>query len=287
MTYNDISIFQFVNINIIINIMDNKSMDKKFMEAINQYYKLKEQYDNDIEKEKKRILTNDKLSKKDKRERFKQIKKKCINCKKVGGTIFTNDKNILKAVCGSVEPCNLKIELLKSVYLDAREEMRLYSKDLDIIKRDIIMTKLDFLFGYTGEEETLSIFYSQNAEISNITERLYYVNNIINNIANNKEDQILMKKYEKMYYNNINILNNIYKDYKTDNKPEYIKNMVELYIEKIKPLAENIRKLKYLYTGIDDNEEDDTYKLIEKPYTINQMEFITGQKNTIISFVQK
>jgi hypothetical protein len=77
----------------------------------------------------------------------------------------------------------------------------------------------------------------------------------------------------------------IFKDYKDENKPEYIKDMVELYITKIKPVAENIRNLKYIYTGIDYNEKDDTYSLIEKPYTINDMELGVNQRNTIISFV--
>jgi hypothetical protein len=260
-------------------------MDKNFIEAMKQYYKLKQQYDNDIEKQKMKIINNPSLSKKDKRERFKEIKKKCVNCKKIGGTIFTNNDNRLKAVCGSAEPCELNIELLKSNYVDIRDELMLYSKDLDILRTDIIMTKLDFLFGYRSEEETISFFERESKKISYVTEKMYDINNIINNIVNNKEDQLLLKKYEKTLYNDIHTLNMIFKDYKDENKPEYIKDMVELYITKIKPVAENIRNLKYIYTGIDYNEKDDTYSLIEKPYTINDMELGVNQRNTIISFV--
>lgn len=261
-------------------------MDKKFIEAMNQYYKLKQQYDNDIEKQKKRILSNESLSKKEKQERFKQFKPKCINCKKLGGTIFTNTNFRLKAVCGSSEPCELNIELLKSPYLDARNEEMLYAKDLDILKTYIIMTKLDYLFGYKSEEETLSLFDSKNKQISQVTQQLYKLKNYITNIVNNKEDQFLLKKYENMYYNDINTLNNIYKEFEEENKPEYIKDMVELYITKIKPVTDNIRNLKYKYTGIDYNEDDDTYTLIEEPYMISDIEYSDGPKNTIISFVK-
>ena len=109
---------------------------------------------------------------------------------------------------------------------------------------------------------------------------------MIDNIVDNKEDNILIKKYEKMYYNDLNTLNNIFKDYKEENKPEYIKDMVEIYLTKIKPVAENIRNLKYKYTGINYNEDDDTYTLIEEPYTISQIEYGDSQENKIISFVR-
>ena len=91
-------------------------MYNELIEAMNDYYKLKHQYNNTVVSEKNKILKNDTLSSKDKRRRFKQLVYKCINCKQNGGTIFTNTNGFLKAVCGSDTPCKLNIEIMKGKY---------------------------------------------------------------------------------------------------------------------------------------------------------------------------
>ena len=147
-------------------------MDDTFIDAMKHYYKLKQQYDNILQKQKLKIINNETLSKKEKRDRFIRIQRKCINCKKSGGTIFTNINDRLKAICGSTEPCNLNIELFKSKFTDSREELRLYLSDLDKNKTIIIMTKLDFLFGYKSEEETLSDFNARRLDIAKFTDKI-------------------------------------------------------------------------------------------------------------------
>ena len=134
-------------------------MDAKFMKAMKHYYVLKEQYDTILLKQNQKIMSIDNLSKREKRDRYIRTIKKCINCKKPGGTIFTNTNGRLKAVCGSVEQCNLNIELFKSKFINSREEVRLYLNDLNKYKTSIIMTKLDFLFGYVADETTIQTSY--------------------------------------------------------------------------------------------------------------------------------
>jgi hypothetical protein len=84
-------------------------MDAEMIEEMDKYYILKKKYEETVTNEKKKILKNDSLSSADKRVRFKEIAFKCIKCKQKGGTIFTNNNNILKAVCGSSTPCDLNI----------------------------------------------------------------------------------------------------------------------------------------------------------------------------------
>ena len=85
---------------------------------LNDYYKLKNNYENEILKEKKKIIKNQELSWKEKRNEFKSFKPKCINCKRPVGTIFSIKYNTevefreLKAICGSrTDPCNLNINI--------------------------------------------------------------------------------------------------------------------------------------------------------------------------------
>ena len=63
------------------------------MDAFNEYYKLKNKYENDYNKDKQKLIKNKTMSWKEKRNEFKQLKPKCINCKRPVGTIFSIKKS--------------------------------------------------------------------------------------------------------------------------------------------------------------------------------------------------
>ena len=89
----------------------------KFNQALNDFYKLKRQYEDQIQKEISKLRKNTILTTKEKHDKFKQLKLKCVNCGKSGGTIFKLEDSILSAICGNVEnPCNLDIKLQKAKY---------------------------------------------------------------------------------------------------------------------------------------------------------------------------
>jgi len=269
-------------------------MDDKFMDAMKHYYKLKQQYETSLQKQKLNIMSKTLLSKREKRKRIIQLQHKCINCKKIGGTIFTTTNDRLKAVCGSSDPCQLNIDLLKAKYINSQEEYRLYKSDLEQYKTSIIMTKLDFLFGYKSEEETLSLFEKRSLDIAKITDKMFQLENSINAIINNKETQQTIKQLEKTLYENIYEIKTIYKDYLVDNTSEMINDMVEIYITKIRPIVEELRNLKYMNTRVEHSEkikyiydlkatDENIYTLIEEPYTLDKMEIADG-KNMIVSY---
>merc|ERR1712196_700857 len=109
-----------------------------------------------IQKQKNKIMRNPELSLKDKREHIKLLKKTCINCKKNGGTIFSKEDHILKAVCGNLEnPCKLNISIFTGDYEDIRVAKKIFVKEIENIKTRIIRIKLDLLFNYV--DETTSI----------------------------------------------------------------------------------------------------------------------------------
>lgn len=252
-------------------------MDDNFIAAMKKYYKLKEKYETALQKQKQNIMETN-LSKKEKQARFKRLKIKCINCKKEGGTIFTNTNATLRAVCGSEDPCDLNIELFKSTCIDKQEDLRFYAEDLNKYKTSIIMTKLDFLFGYTSEQETLALFEESRLNIAKITDKMLQLERDIDNITNNKETQDSILLLTKVLYNDISTLKQMYKD----KKGNVFKDMGELYCTKIKPQTKLIRDLKYSYTGIDYDEDDNIYKLIELPFTRDKME-IFDKKSVIIN----
>ena len=119
---------------------DQKSLN----EAINNYYKLKESYESKISQSKSKIINNPQLSKKEKEQKFKNLKKLCINCKQEGGSIFTNKDGILKVKCGNTsKPCKLDIEIEKGKYKLADDLIDELLIQINKFKDDIIKIKLD------------------------------------------------------------------------------------------------------------------------------------------------
>ena len=84
--------------------------------ALQEYYKLKDQYDKSYDSKKHAIITDITIPYSKKKAKIAELsqKRKCVVCKAAGGTIFTNENRILKAVCGSKsQPCGLNIEIAR------------------------------------------------------------------------------------------------------------------------------------------------------------------------------
>ena len=77
----------------------------KFNAAIEEYYKLKLRYNNQLKNEIDKLQKNTSLSTRERRERFK-LSKKCVVCNQPGGSLFRQDKNILSVECGHKEKHN-------------------------------------------------------------------------------------------------------------------------------------------------------------------------------------
>jgi hypothetical protein len=250
-------------------------MNEQLIEATYEYYKLKQQYDNQLIDQKKKIIKNDTLSPKDKRKRFKQLKYKCVNCKKEGGSIFTNKNRILSAVCGAKMPCKLNIEIIKGYYINIRDEDMWFMEEINNLKIDIIKIKLMYLFNLISEEESVTEFNIKRNKLSNISVNQHENLILYNDVYNNEKKENEIKKNHLQLVHEIKKIKELYELYKNDNKENKIKEMVDNYISIIKPIEEKIRNLKYEINYIE--EIDDTNEVVERAYTISQTE-IEGYK---------
>ena len=133
-------------------------MDKEnsYLERYKEFYSLKNKYDSYIRNKKQAIINSTLLSKKDKKYKFKHMKKKCVNCNKEGGTIFTIGDSLI-AKCGNKEqPCDLNITFEKKETITSKELSDLLHNEITNIRRVIVNTKMDYLFQYKTEEEIVT-----------------------------------------------------------------------------------------------------------------------------------
>lgn len=254
------------------------------LDAVDEYYKLKAKYDKSRENEIKKYISDEDLTKRQKREKFSRFKPKCVNCNRVGGTAFSNKKRVLKAVCNVSPPCKLDIEIQLGQYETKYNALQSYKNFRDEDQLNIIKTKLNLLFNFATEQETI-------AKFEELKETFVDINKIYNSllvdylsIVENPTRQMNLNDGIISLHENIEELKKIYEEYKKDSKPEYIRDMVELYINKIQPNAERNRNLKYSYNSID--QEEDVIHLVQKPYTLDQIEINLGEKEKIVKNIR-
>ena len=258
----------------------------KFNLALNDYYKLKQQYNKQIEKEVTKLIKTNDLTNKEKHEKFKQLKRKCVNCGKEGGTIFKQDGNLLSAKCGHMEkPCKLDIQLQRATYSNINHQISELNHIININKIENINNKLNFLFGYVSESTTLENFNKLKQELIDEVKKYQKINEMYLNIVSN------LTKFNEIKANNKNlfILIQNFKDLITNFEETgdfgYIKNAIELYIGTITETVNNIRNLKYVYNTVEFNENDNTHHLIQEQYTQSQLQvIINGTQNKILYF---
>lgn len=248
--------------------------DNNRLMAIDSYYNLKNKYEKNLLNEKRKIFKNINLTKKEKKYKINQIKK-CINCKKNGGTIFTNKKNILKAKCGSIgEKCDLNIEIKKGTYYNVNDLFIKYNKQFKNLIENILKLKLDYVFRYKDEDEINENFSTLKKNIKNLEENLNKIKEIYMNIINNENNKHKINLYnEKLVeeIKEINYLNNKFNE-KDDN--DYLMEIANKYKYTLIPLLNNIRNIKYKNNYVEYDDINDKYYLIQDLYTSIDLEII-------------
>ena len=225
-------------------------MDEDYEKALGDYYELKKAYGKAWKKIKAKIKRLD-LPMEKKRERLKKAQRKCIYCRRKGGTIFTEEKGHLKAICAHSTPCKLHIEIkkIKWVYLPtALENTR---QIIEMLKRRIIMVKLEFLFDLEKEEATIQKFdrlktlfektFTYLTSLETTQTNNYRLKDRMNTIEENRlQIYTLQEEFKEMIQN-----------YQESHNSTALKDAVELYIEQIIPREQENQELQYATLYVD------------------------------------
>jgi len=263
------------------------SQAQTFKEALDIYYSLKSQYENDYDKEKRKIIATPGLSWGEKRIEFQKLKKKCIHCKRPVGTVFgrrvkrdkldLGEERHVYAFCGDrANPCSLNIDLNLSHFVNVEDVIESDEKEMADLKREIIKDKNNLLFGYISSEEAVNQFDNVKDSLSQVMTNYEFFLNVYNDIVNNKEKKDALKKLEATLFLQITNFKKLVEDYERSQDTQFIIDAVELYKNEIKPTANKIMNNKYRYSAVEYNEAQDIYSLIQKKVTLEQMEIDIG-----------
>lgn len=275
--------------NKITNNEDKMEEKKKFVDGLNMYFKLKSAYENNIKKQKNKIAELPGLSWREKQNEYAKIKHKCINCKRPVESIFStkvnNSERQYIALCGDRKnPCPLNIKINLGVILNITDDIHDDEKKIKEFNREIILDKNDLLFGYISTQNAVEKFDKLKEEVADATKIYEFTLQEYLKIADNDEKKESLKKLQLEFYSNLDNFNSMIQQYKNTQNTTFITDAVELYVTTMQPRINEILKKKYSYNGVEYNETDNTYHLIQIPVTIDDLEWdISEHGQKIIS----
>jgi hypothetical protein len=262
---------------------------KTWQDGINDFYKLKRDYESAIDKEVKKLDKG--LSIHEKRREFKKLKPKCIDCNRPVGTLFSikydkdQDGRILSAVCGDrVDPCNLNINIFTGYTETYPEIIKSLENDIKTIKNQIIVDKNKLLFGFINTEQALENFDSYTVLIGEKTERLTSVLELYLNELDNREVNETIKTLQGEIYMTIGYINDAIVSYDKTNNTQFIQDSVNIYVNQLTPKLNQLMNLKYNYNNVE--LENGVFKLVQKKTSIEQLE-LTYKDSVVNNFDYK
>jgi hypothetical protein len=250
-------------------------------DGFNEYYKLKNKYESDYNKDKQKIIKNKQMSWKEKRNQYKQLKPKCINCKRPVGTIFSikhsgepnDDFRELKAICGSLsEPCTLNININAGVTYNMMDHIKELEKDIENYKNEIIEYKNKLLFGYTKTETAVENF-DKIKEAINDTSFLLNINyeHMFDVVDNKITNESIVKLKEEVYIL-VNEIKMSIKRFDSTGNVQFVRDSIDIYVNQMESKLKELSSLKYKVNLVEFDEYEGVYRLIQRKNGIADLE---------------
>jgi hypothetical protein len=149
-------------------------------------------------------------------------------------------------------------------------------RNADALKDNIIKTKLDLLFNYLTEEEALRQFETDRAALDQALDlyggfRQKYLDVVRNTERREEVDALTAEFYAAVQeFKEI-----VQRGADSGQDSSFTRDAVALYAGKIQPLNERLMRAKYVYSAVerDPSLGTDVFRLVQKPYTLEQLEF--------------
>jgi hypothetical protein len=249
-------------------------------DALNEYFKLKNKFEDDLNIHKKKIINNPTLSKREKRSEFLKLKPKCVNCKRPSkrGTFFSviynpeNEKTSayrkFTASCGDLaDPCNLDIEIHIGNTEPVNKLMNNIMEEIKMHKNKIINDKNKLLFGLITTEKALEEFDFNKNYINSLTSIYEMYLDKWTELVDNPNKKMELDEALVLSYENIDKIKDCIKKMNENDDVQYAVDAADIYNTTLKPLLNKIRHLKYSQNIIYHDEYYNNCKLIQRSYT--------------------
>jgi hypothetical protein len=276
--------------NPIITIQKANSNDEEgegipvdFPESLDTYFELKKMYEQTAYKIKKETFDRA-PSKKAARELLKQVKPKCVNCKRPVGSIFMTDKRTYIAKCGDTKsPCNFNIKLYAGSYGSLVDLLEAFQTYVEEGKDTIMKQKLDTLFNYVSESRSIQLFKIHYEEYTETATFLKKLTDEYNDLYHNEERALKINKKMGDIFKVQERVNELFQKYIENENPQILQDAMVIYKDELRPEIANLRLLQYsLCEMVDEGTMDK--KLVQHTIPIEKRDFTFGSFPKVIQF---
>jgi len=253
-------------------------------EALDKYFKLENKY----KQNEARVKTS---------KRKITEKPKCVNCNRSVGTKFFKQNKHYMAICGDeTAPCDLQIDIFMGEYSSMEELMSVFKESVEEFKVDIIKQKLDTLFNYTSEEESVEKFKEVLQQYN--TESGIY-KGIMDEYSLNMDNDVtkqLIAKYDKDIYNVTEKIKVLIAEFKESNNKQLLTDATNMQLKELNPLVQKRRELAYPIMEVNNYttekkqmEREDIHgneydELFQYPATLDKLMSNSGEEPKVIKF---
>ena len=268
---------------------------KNYNEAINEYYKLKEQYELSQNAEKNSFLkANKELSWREKRNLFKSLNFKCINCKRYVGSIFKTiikkDRHIIARCGDKADPCPFNIDINLGLTVTYSESQKQNQEMISEEKLKIIRRKNNLLFGYISNQYAIANWDKLKNDYTAAVDIYEYTNQALMHITNNIKKKEKISELQQLVYAQIDNIKLLIQQFKSSNNGALIDDAIKVYVNELIVNMAEMDMLLFSYRQVEYNSDENIYSLIEKQYSIEEMEYNLGHdsdsiNDNVITFV--
>ena len=150
------------------------------------------------------------------------------------------------------------------------ELLQEYIVNLERLKGDIIITKLNFIFSYDSEELSVAKFNELKKTLNSTAEKYNELYIQYLNIINNQENSDIIKTRLIDKAEIIKETKSRIELFKQTNNISYIKECIELYITDLVTINDELKNLKYSVYEVEKIRENNY--LLKENYTIQELE---------------
>jgi hypothetical protein len=270
-----------------------------YLESLRDYFKLKTKYENAVYETRKKAY-KDAATKAIGRRLLKQIKPKCVNCRRPVGTIFELKDEKYVAMCGDpnrATKCNLHIELYRGGFTHEEYLVYLFKEQVDTLKESIVKQKLDVLFSYKNEA-TVAQKFKKEIENYNTDSSMFKTLSTNHNELYYSMDrrEKIVEKLEKIEGMKTAIQHMI-NEYEKTHNVQLLRDAISMQIRQLQPEIENLRRLKYEIMEMDnaismggnpmDPKELVECSLVQKDVALSKIEYTFGEPARVVKFTAK
>ena len=153
------------------------------------------------------------------------------------------------------------------------ETIDVFNEGVEEGKENIIKSKLNLLFNLEKEQDVLKYFDEIKDELTQDLESVVEFKKEYLSKTENLENNAIIIAKTKILEDKILLIKEAMVNFNETSEKQYVKDIVNIYIDAILPLNKELRDLKYKYYNIESVQqgEETIFKLIKKKYTIENL----------------